>query len=183
MSELTGPAGSVGRPILTTDRLTLREMTEADAAVFQRLRNDSLVNRHTHEEGIGDDIEVARELLRSYPDYRVHGYGRWGCVLRETGKLVGMCGLKWLEEYGEVDIGYRFVPETWGRGLATEAGLACLRHGFEEFRLASIIALVLPGNAGSIRVLEKLGLEHEGVETVDGLEAWRYRIRAPRDRA
>src|SRR5262249_33667778 len=90
-------------------------------------------------------------------DYAVHGFGRWAVILKETGRLIGFNGLKYLDELGEVDLGYRFLPEYWGRGLATETGLPCVQYGFEKIGLKRILGLVDPPNKASSRVLEKLG--------------------------
>ena len=65
-------------------------------------------------------------MLCKHPiaDYRKHGFGRWGVVLKATGRLIGFAGLKYLDELREVDVGYRLLPEYWGMGLATEAAQA-----------------------------------------------------------
>ena len=60
-----------------------------------------------------------------------------------------------------MDLGYRFMKRYWGQGIATEAGQACLHLGFDVLALPRIIALVLPENKASIRVLEKLAFQYE----------------------
>ena len=77
-------------------------------------------------------VEHARESLRDRPiaDYRKHGFGRLACIDLASGRLIGFAGLKYLEDLGEVDLGYRLLPDFWGRGLATEAAQAVLDHGF-----------------------------------------------------
>jgi ribosomal-protein-alanine N-acetyltransferase len=75
-----------------------------------------------------------------------------------------------------VDVGYRFLPEYWGRGLATEACLASVSFGFEVLKLDRIIGLVLPDNVASIRVLDKVGLRSEGEFTYDGYGVLLYSI-------
>ncbi len=170
---------------VTTDRLVLREFVDADAEALHRLRTDPQVMRWTGEPPLTGGIEAARAAIADYPDFREHGFGRWACELRETGAVVGFCGLKFLDDLGEVDIGYRFVPEHWGRGLATESARACLEYGFGPLALPKIIAMVLPGNAGSIRVLDKLGMERVEDRVEDGLgTVWCYEARReqwPRD--
>ena len=171
----------------TTPRLFPRAMTTADAEAFFALNSHPEVIRYTGESPI-ESVEQARDALEHYPDFDTHGFGRWGCYLREdcaatgapAGTLIGFCGLKHLDELGEVDIGYRFFPEHWGRGYTTEAGLASLAFGFgvlgPEIGLTRIIALVLPENAGSIRVIEKLGMTRAGRQDCEGLDALRYEI-------
>ena len=72
--------------------------------------------------------------------------------------MIGFAGLKYLRGLDEVDLGYRFLPQYWGEGLATEASVACLAYGFGELGLKCIIGLTLPENRASMRVLEKVGM-------------------------
>lgn len=159
----------------TTPRLFHRALTPDDAAAFFALNGNPEVMRLTGEPPL-TSVEQARAAIESYPDWDTVGYGRWGCVLRETGALIGFCGLKWLDDLEEVDVGYRFLPEFWGRGLATEACAASVAFGFEVLGLQRLIGLVLPENAGSIRVLEKVGMRREETFDYDGLTAVRYAI-------
>ncbi|MCA9254884.1 MAG: GNAT family N-acetyltransferase [Phycisphaerales bacterium] len=156
-----------------TTRLILRAMTTDDAAAFYALNSHPDVMRLTGEPPL-TSIEAAREAIATYPDFNTVGYGRWGCVLKDTGAMIGFCGLKYLDDLEEVDLGYRLLPEYWGRGLATEASLASVAFGFETLKLNRIIGLVLPENIGSIRVLEKVGMRAEGEFIYDGQRALRY---------
>jgi len=173
--------------ILETDRLLLREFDEGDAAAFYVLGSDPAIIRYTGDPGGGlVNVEHAAEIIRSHPmaDYRAHGFGRWACVDKRTGTVVGFAGLKRLPALGEVDIGYRLLPTHWGAGLATEAGRAVLRYGFERLTLGRVIGLVNLANAASVRVLEKLGLRSDGSVEYVGQRVARYVIEAeagPRD--
>src|SRR6516165_7921619 len=151
-----------GRVILQTERLILREFDEGDAAAFYVLGSDPAIIRFTGDPGL-TSIEHAREVLRSHPlaDYQKYGFGRWACLHKETGAIIGFAGLKYLEDLKEVDIGYRLVPAHWGAGLATEAGRAVLDYGFRELHLEEIIGLADPANVASVRVLEKLGFSFD----------------------
>lgn len=156
-----------------TARLTLRAMTVDDAEAFYRLNGDPVVMRYTHEPLLRS-IEEARAAIAAYPDFDAVGFGRWGCYLKETGRMIGFCGLKRLDGLDEVDLGFRFMPEFWGRGLATEAASASLQFGFNVLKLNRVIGLVLPENAASARVLEKVGMAREAEITYDGLRVLRY---------
>lgn len=161
--------------ILETERLIVRELHEDDAEAVLAFNGDPEVMRTTGEP-LWIDLAEARRRLREYPDYREHGYGRFGLVLRAEQRLVGFNGLKFLPELGETDLGYRLCRDVWGRGLATESSLAIVRHGFEVIGLERIIGLVLPHNRASIRVLEKVGMHKEGEIELDGLLAERWVI-------
>ena len=148
---------------LRTERLILRPFTEADAPAFHALVSDPQVLRYTGENPVAS-VEEGLEVLRTRPlcDYAVHGFGRMACVLQETNELIGFCGLKRLEMFNnEVDIGYRFIPRYWGLGIASESAAALYAHGKTELKLSRIVGLVIPENTGSVRVLEKLGMQRE----------------------
>lgn len=152
---------------LHTERLELRAFTLDDAEAYWPLVSDPAVLRYTGETALGSLSEV-RELLATRPlrDYDVHGYGRLACVEKATGQLVGFCGLKYLEDLGETDIGYRFLPDCWRKGYATESACAVMHYGAESLGLSRIIGLVEPVNLGSVRVLEKLDLSLESRVTL-----------------
>lgn len=155
-----------GVQILETERLLLREFDEGDIESFYRLGSIPEVTRYTHDPGGGlTSLEHAREVLRTRPlaDYKKHGYGRWACVYKATNEVIGFAGLKYLDEMHEIDLGYRFLPDYWGRGLATEACRAVLDFGFAQLGLKQIIAMVDPQNVASVRVLTKLGMTFVGM--------------------
>ena len=85
--------------------------------------------------------------------------GTWAVRERATGDVVGDCTLFFAEEHDAWELAYGFRRDRWGRGYATEAAGACIRHGFDELGLARIVADVDPANIPSVRVLEKLGFE------------------------
>jgi len=159
----------------TTERLTMHAMTEDDAEAFFRLNSNAEVMRFTHEP-LMQSVEEARDAIASYPDFDRYGYGRWGCFLKTGGPTIGFCGLKFLPEFDAVDIGYRLMPEYWGRGLATEAARATIAFGFATLKLDQIIALTIKENIGSIRVLEKIGMRGDGTVEYDGVCPLKYVI-------
>ena len=163
------------RTITETDRLLIREFGPDDAEAFYAFNSDPEVMRHTGEP-MSESVEQVREKIRSYPDYREHGYGRWAVVYKEDNRVIGFNGLKYLPEMDRIDIGYRFLPEYWGRGIATESSLAVLEYGFQVLRMDAIIGLVVPENQGSIQVLKKLGMVFRGMNDCLGLNAERWEI-------
>ena len=89
---------------------------------------------------------------------------------------IGFAGLKYLEEFGEVDVAFRLMRTHWGLGLATEAALASVRFGFADLGLKRIIGLVMPENIASVRVLEKTGLRYAETVTFWGSQFSKYVI-------
>jgi RimJ/RimL family protein N-acetyltransferase len=148
--------------VLETDRLILRRFTVADAAFILRL-----VNEPSWLEFIGDKgvrtLQDARDYILDGPIemYQRCGFGMYLTELKHGRAQVGMCGLIKRDTLPDVDIGFAFLPEFWGRGYAHEAAVAVLAHGHEAFNLQRIVAITSPGNLSSIRVLEKVGLEFE----------------------
>ena len=145
---------------IETERLILRQYTEDDAPAFFALNSDPEVMRYVPDE-LMVNVDQAREILRSHPmvDYRERGFGRWACILKASGEYIGFCGLKYLKEIDDVDLGFRFIPSQWGKGLATEAALASVHYGFDELKLDHIVGLAELENRASIRVLEKVGMQ------------------------
>lgn len=163
--------------MIETERLLLRPFVLEDAEAMYQIMSDPEVGRYLPDTPPAT-VEASREILRAYPiaDYAEHGFGRWACVLRETGEVIGFCGLKRLMPSGEVDVGYRLARRTWGRGLATEGARASLAYGFDVLSLPEIIGMVMPANGASMRVLEKLGLERTGTVEDDGVTVAKYVI-------
>jgi RimJ/RimL family protein N-acetyltransferase len=166
---------------IETARLILREYTESDAPAFFRLNSDPEVMRYVPDDAM-TSIEQAREVLIDHPikDYQERGFGRWACLLKETDEHIGFCGLKFLKEINDVDLGFRFVPSQWGKGLATEAAQASLRFGFDELALDQIMGFAELENRGSIRVLEKIGMQFVEMVKLLGLDMAKYVIQQPR---
>ena len=158
-----------------------RAFTLNDCEAFYRLNSHPEVMRFTCEQPL-HAMEDARQAIANYPDFETVGYGRWACVLKATGAVIGFCGLKYLPELDEVDVGFRFLPEYWGQGLATETCSACIAFGFDVLNLSRILGLVLTANKASIRVLEKCGMTRNGEVAFDGACALKYVVhRSPQD--
>ena len=152
--------------VLTTRRLLLRTWNPEDAAFFYALSQDPEVMRYAGEDPFGS-LAQALAFVQSYDQFERNGFGRWLVEDRLTGESLGWCGLK-LETNGNgpedlkdgfIDLGYRFARKHWSRGLATEAGWACLCLGFQRLGMQRIIGRAVPENTASVRVLEKLGMQ------------------------
>jgi RimJ/RimL family protein N-acetyltransferase len=149
-------------PELLTARLTLRRFESDDATFIVRLLNEPSFIENIGDRGVRS-IEDAHRYLREGPIamYEQYGFGLWHVARNADGAAIGMCGLLKRDNLPDVDIGYALLPEYWGAGYAIEAALATMQHGAGKFGLKRVVATVLPGNATSIRLLEKLGLRYE----------------------
>ncbi len=145
--------------ILETERLILRETVVEDAPDLYEMDADLEVQKYTGDV-LPTSVEDIFERISNYVDYKKYGYGRWTTVLKNTNEIIGWCGLKYMDDINEVDLGYRWKPKHWGKGYATEASLACLEYGFNELKLDQIVAQAMEENIASIRVMEKIGMTY-----------------------
>jgi RimJ/RimL family protein N-acetyltransferase len=164
-------------PILTTSRLQLRHLTLDDAEFILRQVNEPTWLQYIGDKGVRD-LDGARKYLTDGPMnlYQSKGFGLYAVELREGGGPIGMCGLIKRDTLPDADIGYAFLPEHFGKGYAVEAGTATVEHARRDFGMKRLLGLVSPDNAGSIRVLEKLGLAFERAEQMrpDGMATHVY---------
>lgn len=145
-------------PEIETERLRLRAFTPDDLDELYQVFGDAEVMRYISG-GRPRSLEDTRTgLLRSLEGWRERGFGLWAVTIKESGKVIGYCGLIFLDETPEVEVAYGLARAFWGMGYATEAARAGLRFGFEVVKLERIVAVVNPGNVSSQRVLEKLGM-------------------------
>lgn len=142
---------------IETERLVLRPFETSDAQSAFAWFGDPVVMRFTPT-GPDKGVEQTKAKLRFFMDHqKAHGFSKWLISHRTSGIAIGDSGLLVLEEYGWVDLGFRFAQPYWGKGLATEVASAWVRLAFDELGLSRLGAFVHPENHASIRILEKLG--------------------------
>ena len=165
--------------ILQTKRLYLRRFTEQDAQLLYNLNLDPEVIKYTQDPI--KDVEHAAGILSAViiPQYQLYKLGRWAVHLKHTNEFIGWCGLKFMPEINEIDLGYRFMKKYWGNGYAYESASACISYGFDSLKLKGITAWAVPENIASCNVLEKCGMQYIREEIVDGHVAKRYGIQNP----
>lgn len=160
--------------VIETGRLVLRRFTTDDLEAFYQLGSRPEIIRYAQATPLASR-EQALEFMRAAPfrDYATYGYGRFACVWKATGEVIGFSGVKYVPEIGETELGYRFLPEYWGLGLATEAGEASIGFARTTLGLVRLVAMVHPDNVASARVVAKLGfavekqLRYSGLPGVD----------------
>lgn len=143
--------------IIETDRLIIRPFTLKDVEPAHQMNLDEDVSRYTGDGGVVSKEETERRIIEDvFGDYEKYGFGRLAVELKQEETFIGFAGLKYLEDMDEVDLGYRFMKKYWGKGIATESAKACIDFGFDQLNINKIIAMIIPENKGSLRVLEKL---------------------------
>ena len=145
---------------IETERLVLRQWREGDLNAFAAMNADETVMRHfparlTHDE--------SKSLFSQHFAHIVeHGFGAYAVVRRDTDAFIGACGCKFIgwphTLPTPVEIGWRFVSESWGQGFATEAARAALRDCFAKTRLEHISSFTVQANRPSWSVMERLGM-------------------------
>ncbi len=147
-------------PEIETTRLLLRMFTDDDLDDLSRIYADADVMRYlsghplTREETAG----WLRYFLAGWEDY---GFGWWAVVLKESGELIGHCGLQFIHVTPEVEVTYGLAREYWRKGLASEAARAGLWFAFTDLKLDRVYALADPGNIRSHRVMERAGMRYD----------------------
>lgn len=159
---------------LKTARLLLRRWRETDHAPFAALNADPTVmeyfpDRLTPAES--DDL-----LARIEAGFATRGYGLWALEVRATGEFVGFTGLA-VPSFNAhftptVEVGWRLARSAWGKGYATEAGLASIAFGFADAGLEEIVSFTSATNVRSRAVMERIGMTHDPADDFDhpGLE-------------
>ena len=148
--------------VLQTERLSLRKMSPDDAEFIVELLNDSAFLRFIGDKGVRT-IEDARQYILTGPmdSYERHGFGLWLVELKGSRTPIGICGLLKRDTLPDVDIGFAFLPQYRSRGYAFESAAAVMNYGRGVLGLRRVVAITNEDNAGSIRVLEKIGMSFD----------------------
>lgn len=148
--------------VIETERLILRRFSLDDAEFILELLNEPSFLQFVGDKGV-KNLGDARDYLLKGPiaSYEQHGFGLYLAQLKDGEVPIGMCGLLKREMLDDADVGFAFLPQFWSKGYAFESACAVVAYGKRVFGLDRIVGLVKPGNQGSIRVLEKMGMKFE----------------------
>jgi len=152
--------------VVRTERLTLRRPTAADLDDVHRIHADPRVWRHSPASVHRDRATSERTLDRWLAHWEVHGFGYW--LAEHEGAVVGCGGVEVLRD-DVLNVYYRFLPEAWGKGLASELVAAAVSLT-PPGRL--LLARVRPGNDPSVRVAGRNGFERRPDLDHDGFEVY-----------
>jgi ribosomal-protein-alanine N-acetyltransferase len=157
-------------PTLQTSRLVLREITPDDSEDIFEVFSCADVVRY-YDCDAYENLQKATDQIHSWAancskDISI----RWGVTKSGSSKIIGTCGFNfWNKQYSSSPLGYDLLPEYWNNGIITEALKEVLLFGFKEMKLNRIQAITFPDNLASVRVLQKLGFQREGI-----LREWGY---------
>lgn len=150
-------------PVLTTDRLVLRQIQPRDAeAFFAILSDEEAMQFYGHEPH--RSLDDSRQLIeRTQARYAQRENLRWGITFKGDDRLIGSCGLRGFDAgFHHAEIGYELHRSCWGQGVMAEAAAAILTYGFTELGLHRVEAVIDEANARSKALLLKLGFSYEG---------------------
>jgi RimJ/RimL family protein N-acetyltransferase len=147
--------------VLETQRLMLRRLSCLDAAFMLELLNDPAFIENVGDKGVRTEADAARYIAQgAEASYERFGFGMWLVALKDGGSPVGICGLVRRDELPHADLGFAFLPRHRSLGYAHESAAAVMRHARSALALGRLLAVVVPGNVASRRLLGKLGF-HE----------------------
>ena len=156
---------------LETERLLIRPFLSSDTDAYARVVADPEVMRylggraHCYE-------EAAQFVTGCVAMHEELGYSRYCVLLKDSQELIGFCGFDHFN--GELDFGWRYARQHWGKGYGTEAAIAVLARGVEVLNFPLIVAIAYPENRGAIRIMQKIGMEFDGYGELDGKTVTRY---------
>lgn len=157
--------------VIQTPRLSLHRIELADAGFILELVNESEFRKHIGDKGVRT-LDDARTYIREVPmaAYEAHGFGGY-LVRRLADRMpVGICGLYKRSNLDHPDLGFALREAHVGQGYAFESAEAVMRHAQFDLGIQEVAGIVSPGNARSIRLLEKLGFERWGSCRMPGEE-------------
>lgn len=162
--------------MLETERIILRKFTLDDLDELIKLRSDAEVNKYLGGTRLQNADAIARRMQSYLDSYERFGFGACAMIWKETGEMFGWSGLQPLEDTGEIEVGYGMANNFWGKGIGYECASAWLEYGFETAGLEKIVAISIPENTASWRIMEKCGMRYERIETHYDLECVFYTI-------
>jgi RimJ/RimL family protein N-acetyltransferase len=166
-------------PEIETERLRLRPLGVGDLDAWHRqIFSDPEVTRYLPVRNPIPREDAVERLASQVESCQVRGFGVWAVLEKASNQLVGHSGFVTPEASDRIELIYALGRDWWGRGFATEAAAACLRHGFEVLDFTEIAALAFPENEPSIHVMLKLGFVFEDVVPRFGVELVRYKVNA-----
>ncbi|OOG69842.1 GNAT family N-acetyltransferase [Flavobacterium sp. A45] len=169
---------------IETERLILREVISSDDEGMFELDSNPEVHRFLGNKPVKHIDESRLYIENLKQQYTENGIGRWAVILKETNEFIGWSGIKLIKEsinnhQNFYEIGYRFIQKHWGKGYATEAGLAFVDYAFNEMKVDALYAYADIGNKDSRKILEKLGMYYVNSFEYDGEEEVWYEMKNP----
>jgi [ribosomal protein S5]-alanine N-acetyltransferase len=172
---------AIRKTILETERLLLQEFSLKDHPFIIELLNSEGWLKYIGDRKVKTPAQ-AKQYLVNGPilSYKTNGFGLYKVILKDSNATIGMCGLIRRKNLENIDIGFALLPDYYGNGFAEEIASATLEYGFQSLSIENIVAITLPNNYSSIKLLGKLGMTLEKKfwyeETKEDLLLFRLRV-------
>ena len=155
--------------VFHTERLVIRHFNEHDAAFIVTLLNENTFIKHIGDKKVRTN-EDALNYLEAGPitSYKTFGFGLYLVVIKSSNTPIGMCGLIKRDEFDHPDLGYALLPDYCSKGYAKEAALATLKYVNEKHGVKTVLAITLPSNKNSNKLLLSMGFLLNGTAELYG---------------
>ncbi|MBB1137899.1 GNAT family N-acetyltransferase [Myroides sp. WP-1] len=167
--------------LIETERLLIRELLPTDVEGMFDLDSNPEVHQYLGKQPVKSKEETLDVIDFIRQQYSDNGIARWVMVDKETNDFIGWTGFKYVTEstnnhVNYYDLGYRLRQKYWGKGIATEAAIACLNYGFNQLGFHEVFAMADCDNEGSNNILKKLGFSRIETFDLDGVPHHWYRL-------
>lgn len=170
---------------IETKNLILREIRESDLEGMFQLDSNKEVHKHLGNKPITTKQQAEEMIASIRLQYEERGIGRFAAIEKSSGSFIGWSGLRLNQGEKEIvngfdkfiDIGYRFIPDFWGKGYATESSFATLEYGFKEMNYDVIYGAAEIANIASNKVLQKIGLQFSNKFMYEGIKCNWYQLK------
>ena len=155
--------------ILETDRLILRTWVDEDLESMLAINQDPQVMEYFPSL---QDLDMTKNFIdKVNAHFKNHGYSLYAAARKDTNEFIGFIGLLIADFESHftpaTEIGWRLSSNHWGQGFATEGAKAVLDYAFRKLKIPEIVSFTAAGNAQSIRVMRKIGLQHNKTDDFD----------------
>lgn len=149
--------------IFETKRLIIREFVPNDAKYLCQLDSNPLVMKYISKTNVNTlplEYGITKVNMQIARYKQQDGLGVWVVVLKETKEFMGWVCLNELDTSDLIELGYRYLPEYWGKGFGTEVAKRILDHGLNTLKLDKVVAIAIEENKASTRIMEKIGMTY-----------------------
>ena len=145
-------------PYPESERLIYSPVSRTDIDFIMSYLSDPVQTRYLPNGAPYPDGLAIEWAAKRILHWETHGFGTYILTDKKSGEKIGFCGLEYAKGTRFIDIRYGLVQDAWGKGLAFEAGTACIQHGFSCLDLDTIYGAAVPENIPSSVILKKLGM-------------------------
>lgn len=161
--------------LFESERLYYRIVKAEDAGLVHSMDQDPLVMRYMEQGEPKSEEDIKASILIQIHAQKKYGFSFWVCQRKDNHAPIGWAGLRYIEGTSDVELGYRFLRQSWGKGYGSEAARSILAYAKEVLALKEVFARTHKQNLASIRVLEKAGMHFHSLADYKGVSMLCYK--------